>query len=206
MNIFFLSIDAKKCAKYHFDSHIVKMPTECAQILSFAFHVLHPELGKELYQKGLIYATSRGHANHPCSIWARAHINNFRYIINLGLELCNEWRYRYNHPKDKLHGAEYKLLYFKNNLPSAIPKFKIKPTEFNPLRFTLPMPQAMFNDCRHNFEVSDPPSCQKAYRNFYMSKYKYKLRKWTKKSDKCKCTRTCRINIDKPNWFKPTLL
>jgi hypothetical protein len=33
MNIFYLSEDITKCAEYHVDKHIVKMPLETAQLL-----------------------------------------------------------------------------------------------------------------------------------------------------------------------------
>ena len=34
MNLFYLDQDLDKCAEYHVDKHIVKMPLEAAQILS----------------------------------------------------------------------------------------------------------------------------------------------------------------------------
>ena len=39
MNLFYLDEDLDKCAEYHVDKHIVKMPLEAAQILSTALWV-----------------------------------------------------------------------------------------------------------------------------------------------------------------------
>lgn len=40
LNVFFLDRDPKKCASYHGDQHIHKMPTEQAQIGSTVYHLL----------------------------------------------------------------------------------------------------------------------------------------------------------------------
>ena len=39
MNLFFLDNDLDKCAEYHVDKHIVKMPLEAAQLLCTAMWV-----------------------------------------------------------------------------------------------------------------------------------------------------------------------
>ena len=39
MNLFYLDEDLDRCAEYHVDKHIVKMPLEAAQILSTALWV-----------------------------------------------------------------------------------------------------------------------------------------------------------------------
>ena len=58
MNLFFLDNDLDKCAEYHVDKHIVKMPLEAAQllctamwvdkVLGFCPHKLDKEERKEL--------------------------------------------------------------------------------------------------------------------------------------------------------------
>ena len=41
MNLFYLDEDMDKCAEYHVDKHIVKMPLEAAQLLCTAIWVDH---------------------------------------------------------------------------------------------------------------------------------------------------------------------
>lgn len=182
MNIFFLSMCIRRCAKYHFDKHVVKMILEMCQLLSTAWHVLDPIIveEKKLLTCGSIYRKT--HVNHPCSKWVREHINNYMYVVKLGLELCKEWRFRYGHPSTKLHACEPKLEFLKNPPPS-IPRYSIEKTKFNPMRFTLPMPQAMPDECKYKPDKPSVKYCIIAYRRYYMSSHKEKLRSWTKVCD-----------------------
>ena len=41
MNLFYLDEDFDKCAEYHVDKHIVKMPLEAAQLLCTAIWIDH---------------------------------------------------------------------------------------------------------------------------------------------------------------------
>ena len=60
------------------------------------------------------------HKNHPCSVWARTSLDNFKWLGELGLELCKEYTYRY----DKVHKCEYykNMLKEENypNIPSIV--------------------------------------------------------------------------------------
>lgn len=85
MNIFILDLDHEACARYHVDSHIVKMPLETAQILSTTC--------------GGPYKPT--HRNHPCTVWAEWS-DNAAWLRELGLALCAEYTYRY----DKVHRCE----------------------------------------------------------------------------------------------------
>jgi hypothetical protein len=91
MNIFFLDWDVKKCAKYHCDKHVVKMVLETAQLLCGAHHAADQVTDQVTDQ--VPYKLS--HKNHPCSIWVRQSLSNYLYLCELGLELCNEYTYRY---------------------------------------------------------------------------------------------------------------
>ena len=42
------------------------------------------------------------HKNHPCAIWTRECIENYIWLCDLGLELCEEYTYRY----DKRHKSQ----------------------------------------------------------------------------------------------------
>lgn len=88
MNIFVLDYDPKICAKYHCDRHVVKMILESTQLLSTAInHRLKEEI------PGLYKST---HINHPCSKWVRKSNQNFKWLLDLALYLCDEYKDRYN--------------------------------------------------------------------------------------------------------------
>ena len=87
MNIFVLDTDQEKCAKYHCDSHVVKMILETAQILSTAIHLHGVELDN-LYRPT--------HKNHPCVKWAAETRSNFLWLCTLGEQLHAEYHRRYH--------------------------------------------------------------------------------------------------------------
>jgi len=86
MNIFVLDLDPKKCAEYHVDKHAIKMILETAQILCGVHHITQSQLD-------IPYKLS--HKNHPCCIWARECVENYDWLCQLGIELCQEYTYRY---------------------------------------------------------------------------------------------------------------
>jgi hypothetical protein len=88
MNIFLLDTDVTKCAQYHCDKHVVKMPIEYAQLLSTT-----------LLHHGLEAPYKKTHENHPCAVWARKHNGNYTYLYDLAIALGKEYTYRYG----KLH-------------------------------------------------------------------------------------------------------
>ena len=122
MNIFFLDFNPQKAAEYHCDKHVVKMIIETAQMLYSAHWMLDPvDLPETAYRKA--------HINHPCSIWVRTSLENYKWLCELGIELCREYTYRYEkthktqahiewltaHPPKSLHGD------FITQLPQAMP-------------------------------------------------------------------------------------
>ena len=86
MNIFVLDLDTRKCAKYHLDKHSTKMCVEYAQLLCGVHWAT-----QSTYE--IPYKLS--HKNHPCAIWARECIENYKWLCELGVELCEEYTYRY---------------------------------------------------------------------------------------------------------------
>lgn len=87
MNIFVLDTDPAICAKLHCNAHVVSQQKESAQILCSAIN-LHT--GEAVAP----YATVNP-PNHPCINWARESIENFMWVADLGLRLCDEYEYRY---------------------------------------------------------------------------------------------------------------
>jgi hypothetical protein len=118
MNIFILDEDVEKSAIYHTDKHIVKMPTELAQMISFVYH------DKEIWNgevPDFIMGFSKTHYKHPCSIWIRDSLSNFLYASKLGFELWKEYQFRYN--KLDKHLRAIQIFDFALNNP---PKIKDK--------------------------------------------------------------------------------
>lgn len=116
MNLFILDINPVVSASYHVDKHIVKMPTEAAQMISFVYH------DQSFWTKSLpecMMAFSKTHYKHPCSIWIRESMDNFLYACELGKELYNEYQFRYNKP-DK-HSRAKAIFDFGLNNPPALP-------------------------------------------------------------------------------------
>ena len=138
MNIFILDSDVKKCAQYHVDKHVVKMILETAQLLCGVHHMISQVTQEVPYKLS--------HKNHPCAIWARQSLSNYLYLCELGLELCNEYTYRYG----KRHKSEQVILWCINNKPN-IPD----------LGFTEPA-KAMPDECKVGSTVD-------SYRNYYIN-------------------------------------
>lgn len=90
-NIFLLDKDLELNAQYMVDRHVVKMPTESAQILCTV-----------LNQNGQESPYKSTHIHHPCVVWCGKSLDNWKYLRSLALEICKEYTYRYG----KIHKAE----------------------------------------------------------------------------------------------------
>ena len=96
-----LDTDLKKCARYHCDKHVVKMPIEYAQLLSSALvHYGHDAPYKET------------HKNHPCAIWVRKYEGNYTLLYDLAIEVGKEYTRRYG----KVHKSTQAL----DNVPRIL--------------------------------------------------------------------------------------
>ena len=137
MNIFVLDTDPKKCAVYHNDKHVVKMILETAQLLCGSHHVTES-------QYDIPYKLS--HKNHPCSIWVRECIENYIWLCDLGLELCEEYTYRYG----KRHKSQDIIEWCLMNTPNI-------PTNGDVTPFALAMP----DECKVGAAID-------SYRVYYM--------------------------------------
>jgi hypothetical protein len=150
MNIFMLDFDVKKCAQYHVDKHVVKMILETAQLLCGVHHVS---------ESRYIIPYKLSHKNHPCSIWARKSLPNYLYLCELGLELCEEYTYRYGKRHKSQDVIEWCLIH-KPNIPD--------------IGFTEPA-KAMPDEYKVGYSVVQ------SYRNYYIND-KFRFAKWTKRS------------------------
>ena len=124
MNIFVLSLDPREAAEYHCDKHVVKMILETAQLLYCSHWMLNPDaLPPTAYKKT--------HPNHPCSIWIRESIENYQWLSELGLALCDEYTYRYG----KRHKTQDHLEWLASHIPPLpeVPRTQFRmamPNEF----------------------------------------------------------------------------
>lgn len=134
MNIFVLDTNPKQAAKYHCDKHVIKMIVESAQMLCTAHH----ECGTRIppYRKT--------HVNHPCSKWVRQSQQNYNWLCDMALALCEEYTLRYG----KRHKTQDVIEWCINNKPFLM--------ELGITPYALAMP----DDYKH----SDPVL---AYRTFY---------------------------------------
>jgi len=100
------------------------------------------------------------HKNHPASIWASENSGNFRWLLKLGLDLCEEYTFRYG----KVHKCEAILRDFaKSKSIDKIPKGELK-------QFTLCMP-----DQYHS------PNAVDSYRMYYKME-KQHIAQWKNRS------------------------
>lgn len=117
VNFFYLDKDPKICAQSYCNKHIIKIPIEIAQILS----KIHYEL-KSNIDYSTIYNNSKVVKNTLGPyLWALESYDNYIWTCQLGLELINEYKYRYNKFE---HKTEKILLSLLEN-PPKLPKIGI---------------------------------------------------------------------------------
>ena len=152
MNIFYLHRDPRVAARYHNDKHVVKMILESAQMLSTAHRELDGNINEDVYR-----AT---HKNHPSTIWARQSYQNYMWLFDLFVSLCEEYTHRYG----KVHLTDQKLREVLRSAPRMLDRNK---------SFTQP-PQCMPDE----YKVDG--NSVSAYRKYYMGE-KSGLAKWSKR-------------------------
>ena len=123
MNIFILDENHDKCAEYHVDKHIVKMPLEAAQMLC-TNHWVDKYLGfvpRKLTKEELALLREKKTNeprdfpylptmhNHPCTIWARSSLDNYEWLFCYALALDEEYTYRYGKSHKSVHDVILKL-------------------------------------------------------------------------------------------------
>lgn len=110
MNIFWLSLDPRKAARAHVNTHVVKMPLETAQLLCSV-----------LWLCGIVNSTGAEppykltHKNHPCAKWARESRDNYLWLVDMLEALGEEYTFRYG----KTHKSAGYVSWFRENLPAV---------------------------------------------------------------------------------------
>ncbi len=168
-----MSRDPKEAASFHCDKHVCKMIIESAQMLSTVhWHFLLNYNGKEMSdfkrvkdaKQWLAKATPKlhqppymlTHYNHPCNIWARKSIENYMWLSNHGLHLCNEYTERYG----KIHKTQRVHEWLNKHVPVGILSSSLSEH-----------PVCMPDDCKIS---NDAVEC---YRRYY-AVHKSRFAKW----------------------------
>ena len=140
MNIFVLDENPQVAAQMHNDKHVIKMILETSQILCGVHHMSNPISTLQVPYK-------LSHKNHPCSIWVRDCIENYIWLCDLGLSLCEEYTYRYG----KRHKSQDVIEWCITNIPNLRENGDVTP-------FALAMP----DECKVNTAVD-------SYRLYYIT-------------------------------------
>lgn len=111
MNIFATHPDPEISARNHCDVHVIKMVTECAQLLSTAHIVID---GKQIAYK-------KTHENHPCALWVRESAANYKWAYEFYCSLLDEYEFRF----DRMHASALHIFAL-SNVPS-IPDIGLTP-------------------------------------------------------------------------------
>jgi hypothetical protein len=167
MNLFILSLNFAECAQYMFDKHVSKIILEAVQMLCTTMQIVDPE--NEIQNHIKLYKIA--HKNHPVTIWMRTSRENYMWTLELVEAMHNEWKFRYDHPEDKMHKSYIVATYLKQYAPSA-DKF--------PSRGLTTFALAMPVECK----TDDPIE---SYRIYYQSQEKQKIASWKKRG--------------KPHWY-----
>jgi hypothetical protein len=167
MNLFILSLNFAECAEFMFDKHVSKILLEAVQMLCTAVQIVDSD--NEIGHKIKLYKIA--HKNHPVTIWMRTSLGNYMWTLDLIDAMHNEWKYRYDHPPDKMHKSYIVAKYLREYAPSA-DKF--------PHKGLTPFAQAMPIECKCADAIE-------AYRKYYQTPDKQKIATWKKR--------------EKPNWY-----
>lgn len=150
MNIFILDDNMELAAQYHCDKHVLKLATEGTQILCTAIKCVNPDAYTP-------YAPT--HINHPCSKWARASKQNWLWLYEFALKLCQEYTYRYE------RGSETQKALEKISCP-VLPDIGL----------------TSFAVSIKDYPILDTPI--ESYRNYYIGD-KHRFAQWTKRDVPC---------------------
>jgi hypothetical protein len=153
-----------------FDKHVSKILLEAVQMLCTTIQVVDPE--NPIKDEIKIYKIA--HKNHPVTIWMRASLDNYIWTLNLVDAMHNEWKYRYDHPPEKMHKSYIVAQYLRKYAPLAdkFPNVGLTP-------FALAMPK----ECKSDDAVE-------SYRKYYQTLDKQRIASWKKRG--------------KPTWYKFT--
>ena len=157
MNVFAVSDDPITAARSLCDQHVVKMPTETAQILSDALLI-----------KGKKGPCSKFNIKHPRPIWASQSPDNFIWLVEHGIALCNEYSKRYG---GKVHGALSKIIECSSIYATEFPLEFLESDSKMARLIYVGLPEFRLHNALFNYSVVA------SYRNLY-NKDKSRFARW----------------------------
>lgn len=155
MNRFILAEDVRDCATFLCDQHVNKMIIEEAQMLCTAVRLKMPAFARRA--DAHLYRMT--HVNHPCAVWARENMGNFRVAYGYWLSMAVEYQHRFL----RMHETYRKL--------SPVLREAVNDIEFERTferKSRTPHPQC-FGDLRSVCETDEPWPVN-AYRLYYRAK------------------------------------
>jgi hypothetical protein len=157
VNLFALDEDPILAAESACNQHIVKMPTETAQMLCYVTARHNPDQDWGTFPRRHAdgtahpYRTTGSHRNHPCTLWAGETQDNWKWVVEHGLAMCAVYTRRYSKSgaPPKIHKAQA-VIEWCRDFTTPPPAGDLQP-------FTQAMPE--------EFRC---PNGVDAYRNFYL--------------------------------------
>ena len=96
VNAFWLDRDLDQTARWLVDRHVLSSVFENAMVLTTAVQLNGYPESDDLYFT---------HPDHPLTRWAAAHRENWTYLRAYTEAAHEEWKYRWEHPPEKIHGS-----------------------------------------------------------------------------------------------------
>ena len=94
VNAFWLDRDPERAARWLVDKHVLSSVLECSLVLTTAV---------ELRGYGGDLPTT--HERHPLTVWAADSLENWRRLREYTDAAHEEWRYRWDHGPEEVHGS-----------------------------------------------------------------------------------------------------
>ena len=194
MNIFALSKCPHESARQMLDKHIIKMPTETCQMLhtNILFMQFVNKHGKEpsLRELKAFHKASKSKLmkpsmlNHPSTIWARQSFDNFMWLYQHGLALCEEHKIRYPKEDEKgniIEHGSYRRILQCNSHTDLVIDFQFNGDSLTPVSIAM--------DDRYRIENTFDDEWEfviQSYRHYYLEG-KWDIAEWK--------------NNRRPDWF-----
>ncbi len=148
MNIFAVHPDPEMAAQMLPDKHVVKMPTETAQMLAAICGPAYKNVGTILKKDGSPYRNDvKFIIGHPCTKWAAQINSNLIWLVRHGIALCQEYNIRY----EKHHSARHAILHALGHFVSE-DLFVAEYRSFNPY---IQHVRAMPDELKYNKNIDD---------------------------------------------------
>ena len=98
-----------------FDKHVSKILLEAVQMLCTTIQLIDAE--NEVQHQIKLYKIA--HKNHPVTIWMRTSLENYIWTLDLVDAMHDEWKFRYDHPPEKMHKSYIVAKFLREFAPSA---------------------------------------------------------------------------------------